>query len=44
MWDVLLSDLLSSRGFEGQAAETALQELYRCGLTRPEAGVHRRRQ
>ena len=33
MRDVLLSELLSARGFEGQAAETALRELYRCGLT-----------
>ena len=35
MEDVLLSELLSSRGLEGQSAETALLELYRRGLTRP---------
>ena len=35
MRDVLISELLSSRGFEGQGAETALRELYRRGLTRP---------
>lgn len=30
MRDVLISELLSSRGYEGQSAEEALRELYRC--------------
>lgn len=34
MRDTDLSELLSSRGFEGAGAELALAELYRLGLTR----------
>ena len=35
MRDIALSELLSSRGFVGKSAEAALDELRRCGLTRP---------
>ncbi len=35
MDDLALSELLSSRGFEGKGAERALERLYREGLTRP---------
>ncbi len=35
MDDVAISELLASRGFEGESAERALAGLYRDGLTRP---------
>ncbi len=35
MDDLALSELLSSRGFEGEGAERALERLHRDGLTRP---------
>ena len=35
MHDVALSELLSSRGFEGESAQLALDRLCRHGLTRP---------
>lgn len=35
MRDIALSQLLSLRGFEGKSAEAAVDELRRCGLTRP---------
>ena len=35
MEDLALSEVLSSRGFEGEGAERALERLYRYGLTRP---------